>query len=151
MKIGELARRTGCEVETIRYYERTGLLPAPPRSEGNYRHYGDQDAERLSFIRHCRSLGMSLDDVRALQHFQAKPELACDDINAMLDRHLQKTETQIQVLQHLQSQLKTLRDACHSRLTARQCGILQNLQSAASSSSCVCHPDDSAQGDERSC
>lgn len=151
MKIGELARRTGCEVETIRYYERAGLLPAPPRSEGNYRHYGDQDAERLSFIRHCRSLGMSLDDVRALQHFQAKPELACDEINAMLDRHLQKTETQIQVLQHLQAQLKTLRDACHSRLTARQCGILQNLQSAASSSSCVCHPDDSAQVKERSC
>lgn len=151
MKIGELARRTGCEVETIRYYERAGLLPAPPRSEGNYRHYGDQDAERLSFIRHCRSLGMSLDDVRALQHFQAKPELACDEINAMLDRHLEKTETQIQVLQHLQSQLKTLREACHSRLTARQCGILQNLQSAASSSSCVCHPDDSAQADKQSC
>jgi Cd(II)/Pb(II)-responsive transcriptional regulator len=151
MKIGELAKVTGCEVETIRYYEREGLLPAPPRSEGNYRRYGDQHAERLLFIRHCRSLGMSLDDVRALQHFQARPELACDEINAMLDRHLQKTETQIQALQHLQAQLKTLRDACHSRLTARQCGILQNLESAASSNACVCHPDDSPQAGKRSC
>ena len=151
MKIGELAKATGCEVETIRYYEREGLLPAPPRSEGNYRSYGDQHGERLLFIRHCRSLGMSLDDVRALQHFQARPELACDEINAMLDRHLEKTETQIQVLQQLQAQLKTLRDACHSRLTVRQCGILQNLQSAASSSSCVCHPDDSAQAGKQSC
>jgi len=139
MKIGELAKQTGCEVETIRYYEREGLLPTPSRTEGNYRSYGEQDAERLLFIRHCRSLGMSLDDIRTLQHFQAKPELACDEINAMLDRHLEQTELQIQSLRRLQRQLQTLRSACHSQLSARQCGILQNLQSAAMSSECVCH------------
>lgn len=154
MKIGELARRTGCEVETIRYYERAGLLPAPSRSEGNYRQYGESDAERLLFIRHCRSLDMSLDDIRTLQHFQAEPGLACDEINAMLDRHLFQTEQQIQSLQRLQKQLKTLRDACHSHLTARQCGILQNLQSAASNSECVCHAgdrEDLSVGNRRSC
>jgi Cd(II)/Pb(II)-responsive transcriptional regulator len=139
VKIGELAKRTECEVETIRYYEREGLLPTPPRSEGNYRQYSEQDAERLLFIRHCRSLGMSLEDIRTLQHFQSKPELACDQINAMLDRHLQQTEQQIQSLQRLQKQLQTLREACHTQMTARQCGILQNLQSAASGSECVCH------------
>lgn len=139
MKIGELAKRSDCEVETIRYYEREGVLPTPPRSEGNYRQYSEQDAERLLFIRHCRSLGMSLDDIRTLQHFQSKPELACDEINAMLDRHLQQTELQIQSLQRLQKQLRTLRNACHTQLTAQQCGILQNLQSAASGSECVCH------------
>ncbi|RJF98335.1 Cd(II)/Pb(II)-responsive transcriptional regulator [Noviherbaspirillum saxi] len=143
MKIGELAKRTDCEVETIRYYEREGLLPTPPRSEGNYRQYGEQDAERLLFIRHCRSLGMSLDDIRTLQHFQAKPELACDDINAMLDRHLQQTALQIASLQRLQKQLQTLRNACHTHMSAKQCGILQNLQSAAASSDCICHHDDS--------
>jgi len=139
MKIGELARRTGCEAETIRYYEREGLLPTPPRTNGNYRHYSEQDAERLSFIRHCRSLGMSLGDIRTLQHFQAKPELACDEINAMLDRHLQQTAQQIESLQRLQGQLQSLRYTCRSHLTAQQCGILQNLQSAAKSSECVCH------------
>lgn len=139
MKIGELAKQTGCEVETIRYYEREGLVPVPPRTEGNYRSYSEQDAERLLFIRHCRSLGMSLDDIRTLQHFQAKPELACDEINAMLDRHLAQTERQIQSLQRLQKQLQILRNTCHSQLSAKDCGILQNLQSAASSSECICH------------
>jgi Cd(II)/Pb(II)-responsive transcriptional regulator len=143
MKIGELAKRTACEVETIRYYEREGLLPTPPRSEGNYRQYGEQDAERLLFIRHCRSLGMSLDDVRSLQHFQAKPELACDEIDAMLDRHLQQTALQIQSLQRLQKQLQTLRNACHTHMTAQQCGILQNLESAAHNSGCICHSEES--------
>ena len=139
MKIGELSKHTSCEVETIRYYEREGLIPTPPRTEGNYRSYSEQDAERLLFIRHCRSLGMSLDDIRTLQHFQAKPELACDEINAMLDRHLQQTEQQIASLQRLQKQLQTLRNTCHTQLDARHCGILQNLQSAASTSECVCH------------
>ncbi len=139
MKIGELAKRSDCEVETIRYYEREGLLPLPPRTDGNYRHYGEQDAERLMFIRHCRSLGMSLGDIRTLQHFQARPELACAEIDGLLDRHLQQTEAQIRSLQRLQKQLQSLRNACHTHLTARQCGILQNLQSAASSSECICH------------
>lgn len=139
MKIGELSKRTGCEVETIRYYEREGVLPIPPRTDGNYRQYGEQDEERLLFIRHCRSLGMSLDDIRTLQHFQSRPDLACDQINAMLDRHLEQTARQIEALQRLQGQLQALRDACHSQMTARQCGILRNLQSAASSSECICH------------
>lgn len=149
MKIGELAKRTQCEVETIRYYEREGLLPVPPRTLGNYRQYSEQDAERLLFIRHCRSLGMSLDDIRVLQHFQAEPELACDEINALLDRHLQQTQTQIQSLQRLQSQLQNLRRACDAHLSARQCGILQNLQSAATSNDCVCH--DSNETPDKTC
>ncbi|GAB3546455.1 Cd(II)/Pb(II)-responsive transcriptional regulator [Noviherbaspirillum agri] len=144
MKIGALAKRTGCDVETIRYYEREGLLPEPPRSEGNYRQYGEQDAERLLFIRHCRSLGMSLGDVRVLQRFQAQPELACDEIDALLDRHIEQTQLQIASLQRLQQQLENLRNACQTHLTARQCGILQNLQNAASSSDCVCHDERSA-------
>jgi len=139
VKIGELAKRTGCDIETIRYYEREGLLPAPPRSDGNYRQYREQDAERLLFIRHCRSLGMSLADIRVLQRFQAQPEMACEEIDALLDRHIEQTEVQIASLQRLQQQLQTLRNACQTHLTARQCGILQNLQNAASSSECVCH------------
>ncbi|HVL74480.1 MAG TPA: Cd(II)/Pb(II)-responsive transcriptional regulator [Noviherbaspirillum sp.] len=139
MKIGELAKATGCEVETIRYYEREGLLPAPPRSAANYRSYGPQHAERLMFIRHCRSLGMSLDDIRALQRVQAHPGSACDAVDQMLDRKLQETKTRIEELQRLEQQLQSLRNACRSHLSARECGILQNLQSAALSNECVCH------------
>lgn len=140
MRIGELAKLSHCEVETIRYYEREGLIPPPPRSEGNYRHYNQTHVDTLGFIRHCRSLGMSLDDVRRLQQFQQQPETACDEIDAMLDRHLQNVEKRIHSLQHLQSQLIHLRGACQSHLTARECGILQNLQSLSDDHHCVCHP-----------
>ena len=143
MKIGELAKSSHCEVETIRYYERERLLPTPPRSGGNYRQYSEQDTERLLFIRHCRSLGMSLEDVRTLQNFQAEPEKACTGIDALLDRHIQQTTLQIESLQRLQRQLQTLRNACHTHMSAQQCGILQNLQSAATSSDCICHHEDS--------
>lgn len=139
MKIGELAKRTGSEVETIRYYEKEGLLPMPPRSDGNYRQYREEDAERLLFIRHCRSLGMSLEDIRTLQHFQGSPDVACDEIDALLDRHLQQTELQIQSLLRLQKQLQALRNTCRSHMSTQQCGILQNLQSAAAGIDCICH------------
>lgn len=66
IKIGELAKRTGCEVVTIRYYEKEGLLPEPARSDGNFRLYGAAHVERLRFIRHCRSLDMSLSEIRTL-------------------------------------------------------------------------------------
>lgn len=137
MKIGELARRTGCEVETIRYYEREGLLRPPARSDGNYRQYGEADVERLSFIRHCRSLDMSLQDIRLLQGFEARDGV-CGDIDDLLDRHLLQVEDRLRELQALQHRLQTLRDACGTRLIddSGDCGILQNLRS---SRTCVCH------------
>ncbi|WP_300882315.1 MerR family transcriptional regulator, partial [uncultured Desulfovibrio sp.] len=69
VKIGELAKMTGCEVVTIRYYEKEGLLKKPERTEGNYRIYEDDDIARLRFIRHCRQHGMSLSEIRALLAF----------------------------------------------------------------------------------
>ncbi len=70
MKIGELATLARTPVETIRYYEREGLLPAAPRSDGNYRIYGREHAERLAFIRHCRTLDMTLDEIRVLRQLE---------------------------------------------------------------------------------
>lgn len=74
MKIGELARLAGSNAETIRYYEREGLLPKASRSESNYRIYTDAHLERLTFIRHCRNLDMTLGEIRTLLHFKASPE-----------------------------------------------------------------------------
>jgi Cd(II)/Pb(II)-responsive transcriptional regulator len=88
LKIGDLGKRTDCPVETIRYYEQEGLLPAPARSQSNYRLYGDAHVERLQFIRHCRSLDMTLDEIRSLLRFRDAPEDNCEEVNLLLDQHI---------------------------------------------------------------
>ena len=74
IKIGELAKRTGATVETIRYYEKEGLLPEPSRSAGNYRLYNEEHIEHLQFILHCRALDMALDEVRVLLQYWNEPD-----------------------------------------------------------------------------
>lgn len=127
LKIGALSRRTACPVETIRYYEREGLLAAPPRSEGNYRLYDDAHAERLQFIRHCRSLDMTLDEIRSLLKFSDDPEGNCGDVNLLLDKHIGHVARRIDELKALQTQLKKLRSTCRSAQAVKDCGILQGL------------------------
>lgn len=77
MKIGELARRAGCQVPTVRYYEQEGLLGAPRRTEQNYRVYGEEDVERLQFIRHCREHQISLEEIRQLLDYRDEPRRDC--------------------------------------------------------------------------
>lgn len=88
MKIGELARVTSTQVETVRYYEREGLLPTPARTDGNFRIYEGIHVERLSFIRHCRSLDMTLDEIRVLLRFKDAPAENCEDVNTLLEKHI---------------------------------------------------------------
>lgn len=128
-KIGELARLTGSQVETIRYYEREGLLPAPTRSDGNYRLYGEEHVERLQFIRHCRSLDMTLDEIRSLLTFRDAPEQNCSEVNTLLDRHIDQVAQRIAELTALQAQLHDLRLLCDHAQAAKDCGILQSLSS----------------------
>jgi len=127
LKIGELAKRTGSQVETIRYYEQEGLLPAPARSEANYRLYGPTHIERLQFIRHCRSLDMTLDEIRSLLMFRDAPEENCGEVNALLDKHIGHVVARISELQALQKQLKALRSLCQSTQAVKDCKILQSL------------------------
>ena len=84
VKIGELAKMTGCQVVTIRYYEKEGLLKRPERTERNYRLYGEEDMARLRFIRHCRQHGMSLDEIRTLLVYSDHPTGSCEWINALI-------------------------------------------------------------------
>lgn len=132
LKIGELSKRTGCQVETIRFYEQEGLLPAPARSQGNYRLYGDRHVERLQFIRHCRSLDMALDDIRTLLRLRDVPDDSCDRVNAMLDQHIAQVGQRIDELKALQRQLRALRSQCSSEHMVKECGILQGLTHAGS-------------------
>jgi Cd(II)/Pb(II)-responsive transcriptional regulator len=127
LKIGELAKRTDCQVETVRFYERQGLLPEPSRTEGNYRLYGERHVERLSFIRHCRSLDMTLDEIRTLLKFRDAPEKNCSDVNALLDAHIGHVAARIAELKLLEKQLTELRCLCEQASVARECGILNEL------------------------
>jgi Cd(II)/Pb(II)-responsive transcriptional regulator len=127
MTIGELARTTGCGIETIRYYEREGLLPKTARTSGNFRDYGQEHTQLLSFIRHCRSLDMSLDEIRILLRFRSGATENCGEVNALLDTHLGHVEVRIAELQDLERQLQALRKKCRSRRPAADCGILRGL------------------------
>jgi len=127
LKIGELAKRTGALVETIRYYEREGLLPKPGRSEGNYRVYSDTDLERLQFIRHCRSLDMTLEEIRDLLRFRDSPDENCGEVNALLDEHIEHVTKRIKELKLLQKNLIGLRSLCQQAQASKDCRILQSL------------------------
>ena len=127
MKIGELAAATSTPAETIRYYEREGLLAAPARSEGNYRVYGATHVERLTFVRHCRSLDMALDEIRSLLRFRDAPEENCVGVNDLLDQHISHVVTRIVELHALEKQLKKLRARCRKAEAAANCGILEEL------------------------
>ena len=141
MQIGQLARQSGCEVETIRYYEREGLLPAPARSNSGYRQYQQMHLEQLLFIRHCRSLDMSLADIRQLADYQQHPAPEpCDRVNALVDEQIQRVHQQIESLQQLENQLLALRSRCSSPHTLADCGILKTLENASSGEPCICHP-----------
>jgi Cd(II)/Pb(II)-responsive transcriptional regulator len=129
MTIGELARATGCGIETIRYYEHEGLLPKPGRTSGNFRCYRQAHAELLSFIRHCRSLDMALNEIRILLRFRSAPEKNCSEVNALLETHIGHVEERIAELRSLEGQLRALREKCNSGRPAKHCGILQGLGS----------------------
>ena len=127
MKIGELAAATDTPVETIRFYERVGLIPEPARTGANYRAYDASHIQRLAFIRRCRSLDMALDEVRVLLRFQDQPTEDCRDVNAVLDEHIGHVAQRVRELQVLEKQLRELRARCRSAQSGRSCGILELL------------------------
>jgi Cd(II)/Pb(II)-responsive transcriptional regulator len=139
MRIGQLAAATGVDVETIRYYERIGLLPAAPRSRNGYRVYGLAHLERLAFIRHCRSLDMSLDEVRRLLDFVDRPARDPAGIDRLIDAQLARVRMRLASLQALERQLARLREQCAGDHAGGECGILHELVAAAHAEACACH------------
>ena len=131
MRIGNLAEATGTPVETIRFYEREGLLPAAQRSDNNYRLYTTVHAERLAFIRLCRNLDMTLDEVRSLLRLRDSPASDCGEIDALLDEHIGHVTQRIRELRVLEKDLKALRERCSSPHPIDECGILNQLDAAA--------------------
>lgn len=112
LMIGQLARRTGTKVETIRFYEKNGLLPAPSRTDGNYRAYEPGHLNRLSFIRRARELGFSLDQIREFLKLADDRSQSCAAIDAIAKEHRKEVERKIEDLTALKSELDRMIDQC---------------------------------------
>lgn len=135
MKIGDLAKQAGCTVETIRYYEQQGLLPLPERGCNNYRMYGKSHLESLLFIRNCRMLEMTLEEIRTLMHLKLDSERDCSEVNVILEEHIAHVTERITQLQSLQDQLLSLRGMCDRIQPRKSCAILLELTETADSES----------------
>jgi Cu(I)-responsive transcriptional regulator len=126
LTIGELARLTGTKVETVRYYERIGLLAAPARTAGNYRTYRPEDLNRLSFIRRSRDLGFSLDQVQALLDLSDDRNRPCEAVDTIAREHLSEVDHKIKDLQALRRELSSMIDQCRCG-TVADCRIIEAL------------------------
>jgi Cu(I)-responsive transcriptional regulator len=125
--IGELARQTGTKAETIRYYEKIGLLGAPMRSAGNYRSYSEGDAQRLRFVRRSRELGFSIERIRELMAFSSHAESDCSTVDNVVRSHVQDIEGKIRDLQALRNGLARMISSCPGGNIAK-CRILEALE-----------------------
>ncbi|MDC7684496.1 helix-turn-helix domain-containing protein [Asticcacaulis sp. BYS171W] len=126
LSIGDLSRATGTKVETIRFYEKNGLLPQPGRTEGNYRAYEPAHLNRLSFIRRARDLGFSLDQVRALLTLSDDRSQSCAAVDVIARAHRDEVERKIKDLQSLKVVLDQVIESCHCNIVA-DCAIIESL------------------------
>ena len=110
--IGSLSNKTGCNIETIRYYERAGLLPPPPRTEGGHRVYADEHLKRLVFIRRSRQLGFTLEQVRGLLGLVDGGDYTCDEVKAMTLAHVDEIRHKVKDLRKLEKVLKEMAAQC---------------------------------------
>jgi len=139
VKIGELASRAGCDVQTVRFYEREGLLAEPERESSGYRRYEQQHLKRLQFVRHCRSLDIPLPEIRQLLGFAAAPDQSCAEVNALLDQHITDVHRRLQALKTLEKQLVALRKQCDGD-TSQSCAILTSFMTSLEQHACAPHP-----------
>ena len=126
MKIGELATATNCHFETIRYYEKVGLLPKPERTASGYRAYRKGDIARVRFITRGRALGFSLDEIRSLLHLSESPDLACAEVDTLARRHLAEVREKLAHLQRMEAELVATVERCRGGQRAT-CAVLESL------------------------
>jgi MerR family mercuric resistance operon transcriptional regulator len=126
MKIGQLSEKTDCKVETIRYYERIGLLLAPMRSEAGYRIYDDNHLQRLAFIRRSRELGFTIEEIRALLSLVDGGDYTCSDVKTITMRHVESIRRKIADLKKLEKTLTRIASHCTGDATP-ECPIIEAL------------------------
>jgi len=123
--IGELSRRTGVKVPTIRYYEQEGLLNAPIRTAGNQRRYLAGDLDRLGFIKHCRDLGLPMPAVRDLIELSQHPDRPCRQADRIATDQLKAVRQRIRHLRKLEAELKRIASSCEGDHTVTECNVLK--------------------------
>ncbi len=126
MRIGELARATGTKAETIRYYEREGILPAADRTDSNYRDYSDQHLASLTFVRRARELGFSIVQVRELLALSGHEDKPCKDVDKLVQSQLAEVERKIVDLSALRSELSQMLRSCQADRIG-ECHIVASL------------------------
>lgn len=124
--IGALSEKTGCNIETIRYYEREGLLPDPPRTDGGHRMYGEEHLKRLTFVRRSRELGFTLEEVRGLLKMVDGGHYTCAEVKSLTLEHLKDVRGKLADLKKLEEVLKHLADQCTGD-EAPDCPIVEAL------------------------
>ncbi|VEL97186.1 MerR family transcriptional regulator [Alteromonas sp. 76-1] len=133
MKIGQLADKTGLSIQTIRFYERKALLAAPQRTQSNYRSYSDEALKQLLFIKQCRSLDMTIEEISLVLETRTNPESSCENVNATMDKHIDDIKHRISELNALQKTLKSMRAACNDDKKIKECGVLHRIDSIVDS------------------
>ena len=126
MKIGELAKIAGCKVETVRYYEKIGLMAEPDRTEVGYRVYRRDHLKRLVFIRRCRELGFGIDEIRALLDLVGGGEYSCSDVNTLTMAHIKNIRLKISDLTKLEKTLMQMASQCSDEAVS-ECPIIDAL------------------------
>lgn len=124
--IGQLARATGVKAETIRFYERIGIMPKPARSSANYRAYAEAHVRRLAFVRRCRDLGFTLEQVRELLRLADQRDRPCDEVDAIARQHLAEVEAKIADLSRLAEELRHLSTQCRGGRIS-DCRVIEAL------------------------
>ena len=127
LSIGDLSKATDTKVVTIRYYEKIGLLPSPERTSGNYRTYEAEHLDRLRFIRRCRDLGFTLDQVRDLLSLSSQEDRDCCEVDRIAAAHLTATEEKIADLTCLADELRRIISRCQGGGVIADCRIIEAL------------------------
>ncbi len=128
LTIGEVAKQTGIGVETVRFYEKSGLIDEPPRTEAGYRQYPEDTASRVRFIRHAKELGFTLKEIKELLNLRLDPTTTCEDVRQVAEEKLRNVRAQIQSLQAIEIALGELIGACAVGGPDGECPILEALE-----------------------
>lgn len=132
--IGQVAAQVGVNVQTVRYYERRGLLAAPQRTASGYRQYAEDAVSRLRFIKHAQELGFSLKDVQELLNLRVRRGTACDAVERSTRQQVERIQLKIRSLQRMEETLERLAAACNARRPTGACPILEALEDDANTS-----------------
>lgn len=127
LKTGELAQEAGVNVETLRFYERKGLLPDPPRRKSGYREYPEESVDRIRFIKHAQEVGFSLEEIKELLALRVRPGTTCAQVRECAEHKIQEVRQKIADLKAIERALIKLTATCSGRGPVSKCPILENL------------------------